>query len=126
MIAYLILGICLLVGLLLLGYWFVRTEPKNVVWLLRCVLAILALIVGGYLIWGGLRAWAILAVPFLLPMLMNWRAIRARLRAAGGPSPGQASEVDTRFLRMNLDHDSGAMTGQIKEGRFAVRGKMLA
>ena len=69
MIAYLILGICLLVGLLLLGYWFVRTEPKNVVWLLRCVLAILALIVGGYLIWGGLRAWAILAVPFLLPGL---------------------------------------------------------
>jgi hypothetical protein len=122
-IPYFILGICLLVGLVLLGYWFVRTEPKNVVTLLRWVLAVLGLIVGGYLIWGGLRAWAVLALPFLLPILMNWRAVRARLRAARGPSPGQASEVETRFLRMTLDHDSGVMTGQIKEGRFA--GRML-
>ncbi len=123
MIAYFILGICLLAGFILLGYWFVRTEPKNVVRLLRWVLAILALIVGGYLIWGGLRAWAVLALPFLLPILMNWRAVRARLRAARGPSPGQASEVETRFLRMTLDHDSGVMTGRIKMGRFA--GRML-
>ena len=123
MIAYFILGICLLAGFILLGYWFVRTEPKNVVRLLRWVLAILGLIVGGYLIWGGLRAWAVLALPFLLPILMNWRAVRARLRAARGPSPGHASEVETRFLRMTLDHDSGVMTGHIKEGRFA--GRML-
>ncbi len=123
MIPYFILGICLLVGFLLLGYWFVRAEPKKVVRLLRWVLAILGLIVGGYLIWGGLRAWAVLALPFLLPILMNWRAIRARMRAARGPSPGQASEVETRFLRMTLDHDSGVMTGHIKEGRFA--GRML-
>ncbi len=121
MIAYLILGIGLLVGFILLGYWFVRTEPKNVVSLLRWVLVILGLIVGGYLIWGGRLAWAILALPFLLPILRNWRAIRARMRAARGPSPGQASEVETRFLRMTLDHDSGVMTGHVKEGRFAGR-----
>jgi hypothetical protein len=122
-ISYFILGVCLLVGLILLGYWFVRTEPKNVIRLLRWVLAILGLIVGGFLVWGGLRAWALLALPFLLPILMNWRAIRARLRAARGPSPGQASEVETRFFRMTLDHDSGVMTGRVTEGRFA--GRML-
>ncbi len=121
MIAYLILGIGLLAGFILLGFWFVRTEPKKVITLLRWVLAILGLIAGGYLIWGGLRAWAILSLPFLLPILMNWRAIRARMRAARGPSPGQASEVETRFLRMTLDHDSGVMTGYVKEGRFAGR-----
>ncbi len=121
MIPYFILGICLLVGFILLAYWFVRTEPKNVVKLLRWVLAILGLIVGGFLIWGGLRAWAVLALPFLLPILMNWRAVRARLRAARGPSPGQASEVETRFLRMTLDHDSGEMTGRVTGGRFAGR-----
>ncbi len=123
MIAYFILGICLLAGLILLGFWFVRAEPKSVVTLVRWMLAILGLIVGGFLIWGGLRAWAVLALPFLLPILMNWRAVRARLRAARGPSSGQASEVETRFLRMTLDHDSGVMTGHIKEGRFA--GRML-
>ena len=121
MIAYFLLGVCLLAGLILLGFWFVRTDPKKVISLLRWVSAILGLVIVGYLIWGGRQALAILALPLLLPMLRNWRAIRARLRAARGPSPGQASEVETRFLRMSLDHDSGEMTGRITEGRFAGR-----
>ena len=121
MIAYFLLGVCLLAALILLGFWFVRTEPKKVVSLMRWVLAILGLIIVGYMIWGGRHALAILALPLLLPMLRNWRAIRARLRAARGPSPGQASEVETRFLRMTLDHDSGEMTGRVTEGRFAGR-----
>ncbi len=121
MIAYFLLGVSLLAGLILLGFWFVRTEPKKVVSLMRWVLAILGLIIVGYLIWGGRHALAILALPLLLPMFRNWRAIRARLRAARGPSPGQASEVETRFLRMTLDHDSGEMTGRVTGGRFAGR-----
>ncbi len=121
MIAYFLLGVSLLAGLILLGFWFVRTEPKKVVSFMRWVLAIFGLIVVGYLIWGGRHALAILALPLLLPLLRNWRAIRARLRAARGPSPGQASEVETRFLRMTLDHDSGEMTGRVTEGRFAGR-----
>ena len=121
MIAYFILGLCLLAGFILLGFWFVRTEPKRVVSLLRWVLAILGLVAGGFLIWGGRQALAILALPLLLPVLMNWRAIRARIRAAQGPSPGQASEVETRFLCMTLDHDSGVMTGRVMEGRFQGR-----
>ena len=121
MIAYFLLGVSLLAGLILLGFWFVRTEPKKVVSLMRWVLAILGLIIVGYMIWGGRHVLAILALPLLLPMLRNWRAIRARMRAARGPSPGQASEVETRFLRMTLDHDSGEMTGRVTEGRFAGR-----
>jgi len=120
-IAYFLLGVSLLAGFILLGFWFVRTEPKKVVSLMRWVLAILGLIVVGYMIWGGRHVLAILALPLLLPMLRNWRAIRARMRAARGPSPGQASEVETRFLRMTLDHDSGEMTGRVTEGRFAGR-----
>ncbi len=121
MIGYFILGLCLLVGFILLARWFVATEPKKIVALARWVLAILGLIFGGYLLWGGRQALAVLALPLLLPVFMNWRAIRNRLKAAAGPSPGQASEVETRFLRMTLDHDSGVMTGLVKEGRFGGR-----
>jgi hypothetical protein len=120
-IAYFLLGVCLLAGFILLGFWFVRTEPKKVVSLMRWVLAILGLIILGYLIWGGRHVLAILTLPLLLPMLRNLRAVRARMRAARGPSPGHASEVETRFLRMTLDHDSGEMTGRVTEGRFAGR-----
>ncbi len=120
MIEYFILGLCLLVGFILLARWFVATEHKKVVALARWVLAILGLIAGGYLLWRG-RALAVLALPLLLPMIMNWRATRSRLRVAQGPSPSQASEVETRFLKMTLDHDSGVMTGLVKEGRFHGR-----
>jgi hypothetical protein len=122
-IAYFILGLCLLVGFILLARWFVVAEPRKVVVLARWVLAILGLIVGGYLLWGGFQALAALALFFMLPALMRWRMIWNRLKAAQGPSPGQASEVETRFFRMTLDHDSGVMTGLVKEGRF--RGRAL-
>ena len=121
MIAYFILGLCLLVGFIFLARWFVATEPRKVVVLVRWVLAILGLIVGGYLLWGGFQALAALALFFMLPALMRWRMIWNRLKAAQGPSPGQASEVETRFFKMTLDHDSGVMTGLVKEGRFHGR-----
>ena len=121
MIAYFILGLCLLVGIIFLARWFVATEPRKVVVLARWVLAIIGLIVGGYLLWGGFQAWAGLALFFMLPALMRWRMIWNRLKAAQGPSPGQASEVETRFFKMTLDHDSGVMTGLVKEGRFRDR-----
>ena len=58
MIAYFILGLCLLVGFILLARWFVATEPGKVVTLLRWVLAILGLIFAGFLLWGGRQALA--------------------------------------------------------------------
>ena len=40
-----------------------------------------------------------------------------------GPSTGQQSRVETRFLSMILDHDTGEMNGSVLKGRFA--GKAL-
>ena len=44
----------------------------------------------------------------------------------GGPggaqkSPGQTSRVVTDHLEVELDHDTGAITGQVRKGRFAQR-----
>ena len=54
-------------------------------------------------------------------MAIRWRAVRQRLKAARGPTPGQTSEISTRFLRMTLDHDSGEMHGEVLMGRFSGR-----
>ena len=123
MIAYFILGICLLVGFLLLARWFVMTEPSKVVPVVRWVVVVLAVIAGGYLLWGGRHALATFAILFLLPALPQFRALWHRMKAARGPSPGQTSEVKTRFIRMTLHHDSGVMDGDILEGQF--RGRTL-
>jgi hypothetical protein len=45
-------------------------------------------------------------------------------KSSRGPSPGQTSEVETRFLHMVLNHDSGHMDGTVLEG--PQRGKRLS
>lgn len=118
MIGYFILGLALLCGFLLLGYWFVSADPKKVIVLGRWVLAGLGLIVAGYLLWGGRQAFAALLIPTLIPLFLRYRALWRRIKAASGPTPGQTSEINTRFLKMILDHDSGVMTGRVLAGRY--------
>ena len=48
------------------------------------------------------------------------RAFTSRMKAGAspGPTPGQTSEVETAFLRMQLDHDTGEMDGTVQRGRY--------
>jgi len=124
LIAYFVLGLSLLVGFLLIARWFVSAEPRRVLVMLRWVAAGGGLIIGGYLLWGGRQALAALVVPMMIPALLRWRAVWNRIKAAQGPSPGQSSSIETRFLRMSLDHDSGEMDGMVLEGTF--RGRALS
>ena len=55
------------------------------------------------------------------------RAFTSRMKAGAspGPTPGRTSEVETAFLRMRLDHDTGEMDGAVRQGRYegcALRG----
>ena len=43
---------------------------------------------------------------------------RMKAGASPGPTPGQTSEVETEFLRMQLDHDTGEMHGTVRRGRY--------
>ena len=43
---------------------------------------------------------------------------RMKAGASPGPTPGQTSEVETAFLSMQLDHDTGEMDGTVLQGRF--------
>jgi hypothetical protein len=121
LIGYFILGVCLLIGVLLLSRWFVAAEPKRVLVALRWVAVVLALIAGGYLMWSGRHALAALAAPALIPVILRLRAIWQHFKAAAGPTPGQRSSIRTRFLHMTLDHDTGQMDGAVVEGRFGGR-----
>src|SRR5262249_6938209 len=55
----------------------------------------------------------------VVPLILRGPALWHRLRGAMGPTPGKASEVETPFLRMTLDHDTGTMAGTVRRGRFA-------
>ncbi|MBM3592805.1 MAG: molecular chaperone DnaJ [Alphaproteobacteria bacterium] len=66
---------------------------------------------------------AIFALAFFLPLLLQWARRWRTNKRFGGPAPqtGAANSVETAFLTMNLDHDSGRMTGSVKAGQFAGR-----
>ena len=66
---------------------------------------------------------ALIALTFFLPLLLQWAQRWRTNKRFGGPAPqtGAANNVETTFLTMTLDHDSGRMTGSVKAGQFAGR-----
>lgn len=111
---YFILGVALLVALLFLGRWFVDADPHKLAQGLK---------------WGGIAVVAVILLVIIFTGRVGllfalvpagfwlYRRIQ-RAKAERGPSPGQATEVRTRFLQMRLDHDSGALDGEILDGRY--------
>jgi len=57
----------------------------------------------------------------LIPLLTRLVVRRSRQWSGASPRSGQASAVETVWLVMTLDHDSGAMDGRVRAGRFTGR-----
>ena len=64
---------------------------------------------------------ALALMGFLAPLLIRGRSLWRRWKSAAGPSAGSASEIETEYLRMRLDHDTGAMSGTVRRGPNAGR-----
>ncbi|NQW10679.1 MAG: molecular chaperone DnaJ [Alphaproteobacteria bacterium] len=122
---YVLAGFSVLAGLFLMGRWLLNAEPRDI---LRAVKWVGGLLLVGTVLFVVVRGrvdWVLYGLFFLAPLVLRWsgvfRAIRNAAKTARGPTPGQTSEVRTRWLAMALDHDSGAMDGEVLEGPFAGR-----
>ena len=94
------------------------------------------------LLYGGLGVLAVLlitgrlhplfaALAALIPVAQRllsfvqvantFKSFRKRATGSQRPAPGQTSDVETRFLRMSLDHDSGELDGIVLEGPLEGR-----
>lgn len=117
--------------------WFIRTPPaqarkamgKAALYGGIGVLVLLALT--GRMPW--LFAAAAATVPLLqrglgllrlLPLVQQLLGAIGVAKAARGPAAGKQSRVETAWLKMTLDHDSGAMEGIVLQG--AQQGRRLA
>jgi hypothetical protein len=118
MIQYILLGLAVIVGLTLLAFWFVSADPGRVVKTLKWVGTVILVIL--LLLFLFLRRFDLMLylLAFGLPLWGAWLARARRAKALRGATPGQASEVKTRYLRMILHHDSGEMQGEVLEGQF--------
>jgi hypothetical protein len=113
---YLIGGVVLLFGLMLLGRAFVNANPKQLAQFAKwAAIALAAAAVVALAVSGRLSILLALAAG-LIPLLRRLHSVVGGLR---GPSAGGASEVETAYVRMSLDHDTGGMAGTVLRGHFA-------
>ncbi len=117
---YVFLGLALLVGGILIAYWFNRTDPRQVAKTVKIVAIVLLVGLGILLAVAG-RAQVLAALPILAGVLWKlWPLLNSlgrRLRNGGQAG----SNVRTRFFAMHLDHASGHVDGDILAGAFAGR-----
>ncbi|MGO4405039.1 DnaJ domain-containing protein [Bosea sp. RAF48] len=123
------MGLLYGVAVLILVWWlaklFAGTNPKALARVMKTVGGVASLGVAGLLIvrgrmdmaifLGGVGAW-----------LLGWSAtgpggIRFPWADRSGPTAGTTSKVGSTLLEMELDHDSGAMTGSVRAGTYAGR-----
>ena len=78
------------------------------------VAAVIILTLMGKMHWVGAAFTGLLvAARQLLPSLIRFFPMLASLKNSGGAGKGQSSTVETDILRMHLDHDSGALDGEV-------------
>lgn len=134
MLLRLVLALIVVAAIILLLRWFARTPAPQVARFLRRagitagILLLIYLAATGRLHW--LYALIASAIPLvyrlsvllgLIPLIQRLRSLKHTFKSAAGPAGGQSSAVQTRYLQMSLDHDTGAMDGEVLDGRFAGR-----
>jgi hypothetical protein len=109
-------GVAILCGVLLLLYLFLNADPARVARILKWTGLILAVLAILALAFYGRLAMFFAPLAVLVPLL---RRFRSGFSGFSSPSTGQSSDAETAFIRMHLDHDTGAMSGTVLQGRFA-------
>jgi hypothetical protein len=113
---YLLGGFAVLGGFLLLIYLFVNADPARLARGLKVTGIVIAVLAIATLAISGRLAALLMPLAMLMPLLIRVRSVLDRYRP---PAGGQTSTVATAFLRMTLDHDTGAMEGTVLRGHFA-------
>jgi hypothetical protein len=108
--------------------WYVAATPKTLLKVLKWLSLGLIVSIGLFLAQTGRLAWAFVTLPVLIGWLMRFRSAAKMFKnfslMSGKAQPTGSSEVETRFLRMTLDHGSGGMDGEIIEGPY--KGRLLS
>lgn len=132
MVAKLALALAALFAVLALLSWFLRAPPQNVARVLRRLAVVTGIAVLVFLGATGRLHWLFVVLgsllaflPRLLPFLpiigglyKRYQAAKAAQSAGRGTPSGRVSRVETRFVRMSLNHDTGEIDGQVIDGRF--------
>ena len=120
---YLILGVALLACLLLAARLVVTADAAKLGRFIGWFATGIGVAGAGALVIGLIASDrlgpAIAVAGGLAPLVLRGRTLWRRYRGGATSAAGKISEVETEMLRMRLDHDTGAMSGQVRRGAYA-------
>ena len=129
MLSLFILSAAVIAGLILASRWYISTDTKNLLKVLRWLLLGSVLSAVLFFIFSGRLTWAFAALPALLPWFFRLRTLAraaktfSRMRQSNGAgfssqSTGRNSNIETQYLRMCLNNDTGVMNGKVRTGPY--------
>jgi hypothetical protein len=122
---YLIIGVALLACLLLAARLVVTADAAKLGRFIGWFATGIGVAGAGALVIGLIASDrlgpAIAVAGGLAPLVLRGRTLWRRYRGGATSAAGKVSEVETEMLRMRLDHDTGAMSGQVRRGAYAGR-----
>jgi len=118
-VAYLLLGLALLAAIIVGARLFASANPGQLASSLRWAGVVLSVLLALFFTLTGRLVLGLPAIALGLILLV--RALGLRGPARKPASGGRQSTVETEYLEMVLDHDSGAMAGRVRKGPFSGR-----
>ena len=115
------LGAIALMGVLLLANWAAKADKSSVRQIARYFGAFLLIALAAYLATRG--SFPIAGILVVLAIALASRRVLPIL-GGSAKSGGQKSQVETKCVRITLDHDTGEIDGVVRTGGYA--GKRLS
>ena len=114
---YLLLGLPTLFGVVILLRIYASASPASLSRAVRRT-AIASAILGAMLLLLRVPlGFMFVGIGAILPLTLRWRALWPDFGVPLNQPRGKTSRIDTKYLRMALDHDSGALDGLVLAGR---------
>jgi len=120
-----VVGLILLFLLISAIRTFARMDARRAARVVRQTGGAIGLL-GALLLLARGRVGIAAALAGMAASFAGWRSLGPgtaffRPTGAGGPRPGRVSTARSALIEMRLDHDTGAMTGQVLSGAYAGR-----
>jgi hypothetical protein len=117
--AYFVFGFLAMIALVYGLRWATQANPATLARFLKYTAIAVAVIGVVLMLVIGRLGLLFLVAGLLFPLWRRWQ--RSRTAADMGARQGRSSNIETVYLSVTLDHDSGTVDGRIKAGRFKDR-----
>jgi hypothetical protein len=116
--AYLLLAFPILFGIILMLRVYASASPASLTRAVRRTAIVSAALGALLLMFRAPLGFTFAGIGAILPLTLRWPALWPDFGAPLDQARGKSSRIDTKRLRMALDHDSGALDGLVLAGQY--------